>query len=374
MFNGPSSRRRILAILEGGDRYPSGVVRGTIFREMFQEDGLDVEFISRTPLEALDLLEHARRPLGTILRYHRVRHRFLGRAWRRREAEIMSKAHSADVVYLSKVSSLPFVRSLRRATSAPVILDFGDAVWLYDDGRAEESFQELLQLVDEVTTDNEATAAYVRRFNSRCTVIPDSPQLEAFDIARRPKPRADRDRGLIIGWIGSPGTAYNLYAIWEALEEIGRRYPGVQLRLVGTGEDRVLYPHFENIRFTSRPSYDQASMVDEVLGMHIGLFPLQDVGRSHVRGVLKAAIYMCGEAAVVASPVGQIGDVIHDGENGMLARERDEWVAKIGWLIENPQERERLTAAALNTVRNRFRTRQSYELLKKALLETRRRE
>lgn len=361
----------VLAILEGGERYPSGIVRGTIYRDLFRADGIDVEFVSRTPLEALDLVEHARRPLGTILRYGRVRDRFLSRAWNRRRDEILAKARRADVVYLSKVTALPFITALRSATPAPVVLDFGDAVWLWHDGRAEAPLQEALRTVDAVTTDNEVTAAYIRRFNPDCTVIPDSPQLEAFDRVRRPKPDDDR---LILGWLGTPGTAYNLYEIWEALEEIGRRCPQVELRLVGTGDDRSLYPAFENIRFTARASYDQQSMIDEVFGMHIGLFPLQDVERSRVRGVLKAAVYMCGEVAVIASPVGQVADVIRDQENGLLASTKEEWVAKLGWLIENGDERRRIAAAGLETVRNRFRTRQSYDMLKEVLTRVRRRD
>lgn len=359
----------ILAILEGGDRYPSGVVRGTIFRDLFIADGLGIEFVSRTPFEALDLVEHARRPLGTILRYGRVRDRFIARAWKKRLDEILVKARTADVIYLSKVTSLPFIEALRAEASAPIVLDFGDAVWLYDDRRTELAFQQVLRSVDAVTTDNEGTAAYVRRFNPDCTVIPDSPQLEAFDRVRRPK-RQDK---LILGWIGTPGTAYNLFAIWEALEEIGRRHPDVELRLVGTGDERLAYPAFENIRFSVRPAYDQGSMIEEVLSMHIGLFPLQDVERSRVRGVLKAAIYMCGEVAVVASPIGQIPEVIRDGHNGLLANTKEEWIAKLEWLIENREERRRIAAAGLETARNRFRTRQSYELLKEVLLQAERR-
>jgi hypothetical protein len=93
----------------------------------------------------------------------------------------------------------------------------------------------------------------------------------------------------------------------------------VTVRLVGTGDDPALRPPFERVRYSAVPYYDQSTMIDEVLGMDIGLFPLQDVERSRVRGVLKAAIYMCGEAAVVASPVGQTPEVISNGVNGVLA-------------------------------------------------------
>jgi glycosyltransferase involved in cell wall biosynthesis len=123
----------------------------------------------------------------------------------------------------------------------------------------------------------------------------------------------------------------------------------------------------EGIPYTVRPSYDQAQMIDEVFDMDIGLCPLQDTERSVVRGVLKASIYMCGEAAIIASPIGQVPDVIEDGVNGMLASTTEEWLSKLDSLVSDASLRRRLAAAGLETVRNRFRTHQSWELLRAVL-------
>jgi glycosyltransferase involved in cell wall biosynthesis len=101
-------------------------------------------------------------------------------------------------------------------------------------------------------------------------------------------------------------------------------------------------------------------MIEEVLGMDIGLFPLQDVEASIVRGVLKATVYMAGEAVVVCSRVGQSLDMIQDGVNGMLASSSEEWEKKIELLITNPILRERITKAGLETVREGFRVEKSF--------------
>ncbi len=359
---------KVLAVLEAGDRYPSGIVRALIYKDLFARDGLDVEFVPRQPLAARDFVADPPWILRRIVWRQRVKREILRRAEIRSEADIVRKAASVDVVYLSKVTSLPLYRALRAGTRTRIVFDFGDAVWLYDDGRNEAEFQEVLRTVDAVTTDNEETADYVRRFNPRCTVIPDPPQLEEFDRRRASHPKRT-DGEVILGWIGTPSTLYNLYAIWEALEEIGRRFPNVSLRLVGAGHDPNLRPAFENIRYSIRPSYDQSTMIDEIFGMDVGLFPLQNVYRSRVRGVLKGTVYMSGEAAVVASPVGQVQDVIVHGKNGLLATTHDEWVAALERLIVDADFRRRLTEGGLETVRHDFTTERSWALLRDVLLD-----
>jgi len=269
-----------------------------------------------------------------------------------------------DIVYLAKVLSYPLVQEICSKTKARVVYDFGDAVWLWSENQNE--FNDVLKIVDAVTTDNDLTADYVRRYNSNCTVIPDAPQLEEFDKKRAALGNKPKDR-ITLGWIGSPATAYNLYVIWEALEELFTRHPNLHLRLVGTGSNLELIPPFERVRFSYRPSYNQTEMVDEVFGMHIGLFPLQNVERCRMRGVFKATNYMSGEAVVMASRVGQSVDFIQDGVNGMLAGSTQEWIDKLEMLINDEALRRRLTQSGLDTVRASFRLDQSFAKLKQVL-------
>ena len=92
-----------------------------------------------------------------------------------------------------------------------------------------------------------------------------------------------------------------------------------------------------------------------------------DVEDSRVRGILKATVYMSGGACVAASPVGQMPDVITDGENGLLARDGGEWLERLSRVVEDRPYRQRLADAGLATVRERFTVRQSYERLLRAL-------
>lgn len=358
MRHGSTSTCRVLAVLEGYN-WPSGVVRALIYKDLFARDGFDVEFIGRIAMEVADLVER--------VPSHRARMAAIAAGTKVNELRIFAKARAADVIYLSKVTSLRFVRRLRRISNARIVLDFGDAMWLdAKDQRRDEEFAALLRTVDAVTTDNEFTASYVRKLGKACTVIPDSPQLEAFDRRREArKPRSDGS--VVVGWIGTAGTLYNLELIADALHAVSRKHSEMRMRLVGVGGERSVLRMLEGIPYTVLPSYDQARMIDEVFDMDVGLFPLQDTERSLVRGVLKAGVYMCGEAAIIASPVGQVADVIQDGVNGLLATTHDEWVTKLDTLVSDAALRRRLAAAGLETVRNRFRTHQSWELLRAVL-------
>jgi glycosyltransferase involved in cell wall biosynthesis len=363
MPTGTKKPLRVLAILEAGDIYPSGFVRGLIYAECFARDGDVVRFVSRLHAPFMRLMNNPPWWLRFVLRFDvfvRLVERIGNALTSHSERTALSLAKAFDVVYMSKITSVGFVDRLRQATAARIVLDFGDAIWL--PRYRIERFDELVGSVDAVTTDNILTAEYVKQFNPNCVVIPDCPQVEAFDRARvRVAKRSDGDR-IVIGWVGTRSTAYNLYVAWEGLERLFARHENLELRLVGAAPSDL--PPFERIRYTCTPSYDQATMIDEVLRMDIGLFPLQDVEACRVRGVLKATVYMSGEAVAVCSPVGQCRELIRDGVNGVLAATTEEWEAKLEQLILDSDLRSRIAAEGLATVRNGFTVESSYRRLR----------
>lgn len=339
---------RLLVIMEMGLKYPSGFLRAWAYRDHFEKAGWTAKFVSHH--FAGPLLWHIK-PLYRLYTYLN-------------ELRLVRLAGSRDVVYMCKVQSPRLISLLRRRTKARLVLDFGDAVWMPPYENPE--FSGLLPMLDAVTTDNEFTAAYVRSFNPNCTVVPDSPQIEKFDAVRG-QSRKNTDGTVTLGWIGSQSTVYNLQLIWETLERLFVKYPNIHLRLLGTGKDMRLLPPFEKVRYSCLESYNQEEMINEVLKMDIGLFPLQDVEASRVRGVLKASVYMSGEAAVVASPVGQNADFIKDGVNGLLAADDGEWERKLELLITDKQFREKLAKGGLETVRGKLTLDRAFETLRPVL-------
>lgn len=361
--------KRVLVVTEAGDARPSGHVRALIYRPLFEQDGIEVDYRTRCIPRVTRLIEQpgpvARRVLGWGV--GGALDRLNQRLARHRERVIVRDAgRGYDVIYLQKVASWPFVAALRQATRARLVYDLNDGVWLPSRaGFAGGRIADILRTVDAVTCDNPAGLEFARRYNASLFLVPDPAQVELFDRHRSEVERAESP--VVLGWIGSPATLFNLYAIWEPLEVLFGRHPGLTLRLLGTGLDHRLLPPFERVRHTCVSFYSTEDMVREVLRMHVGLFPLFDVQDSLVRGVLKATIYMSGGACVVASPVGQVMDLIADGENGLLASDAAEWLQGLDRVVSDAAWRERLARAGLQMVRDRFALHRCYAQLRGAL-------
>jgi len=272
-----------------------------------------------------------------------------------------------DVVYICKVSSDRFVRRLRRRTQARLVYDLNDAVWLPSWKRYAKGIGEILASVDAVTCDSPHGAAFARQYNDRSFVVPDPSQVELFD-RQRAQPRSHRG-GIVLGWIGSPSSVCNLYAIWEPLERLFAKHDDLHLRLVGVGYDRTLLPRFERVRWSQLPYYSRDQMISEVLGMDIGLYPLFDVEESLARGILKATIYMSGGVAVVCSNVGQCRELVADGVNGMLAGSGEEWLAKLERLVADGDLRRSVAQRGLDTVRQEYNLERCFGRLLQALTD-----
>jgi glycosyltransferase involved in cell wall biosynthesis len=286
---------------------------------------------------------------------------------RRWEDEIVERAKSYDVVYAIKLPSLTLHRRLIALEHPRLLVCFADAFWLpFARSQGWQDLDAILQAAHAVVCVNDYTAEYARRRNPRVFIVNDSPQTEDFDRVRGTVTR--RSDQVTLGWIGSALTAGSLYRIWEPLEELFAEFPDIRLRLVGTGAPTLLnIPRFEKVRWSVLAGYDQAGMIDEVLRMDIGLFPLFRGEDTLARGALKAAIYMSGEAAVVAQRYGENTALIQDGVNGMLADTAQEWHDRLTFLIQNPAERRAIARRGLEAARARFSRQQTFEQLRAAI-------
>ena len=359
---------RILIVTEAGDAQPSGRIRALIYKDLFRADGIEIAYTSRQ-LPWLDkLMTPHTRWMDRLLRLGASP--VVGQITRRlatiREDYIVRLARSFDIVYLQKTASWPLVAALRRASSARLVYDLNDAVWIPSRASfAAGGIREILRTVDAVTSDNPYGLEFARSFNESLFIVPDPPQVELFDQYR---PLVTKSSSLVtLGWIGSPGTLFNLYSIWEPLEALFARHDEITLRLVGVGFNRQLLPRFEKVRVSVLPFYDQIEMVRELLCLDIGLFPLFDVDDSLARGVLKPTLYMSGEACVVARPIGQNRDLIADGQNGVFASTTGQWLDRLSQLVTDTDLRQRIARAGLETVREQFTLRHCYQQLRRAL-------
>jgi glycosyltransferase involved in cell wall biosynthesis len=361
--------KNILIINEAGDAYPSGRIRATIYHDYFKRAGYRVTYKSYLSSWAIKF-STAENLMATLFRLTGLMKVLLAfNLLVLKRVNIFLIPHLCkkfDVIYLQKVLSWDLVEKIANQSRARLVYDLNDGLWLpIWQKHVAGGVENILAKVQAVTCDNPFGVEFARKFNANSYLIPDSPQVELFD-ARRSMVVKD-DKVITLGWIGTPGTLFNLYVIFEALEAIFSRHKNIHLRLLGSGYNSALLPCFEKVKFSTKPFYSQAELVEEVLKMDIGLFPLFNIDNSNARGVLKATIYMSGETAVIGSAVGQSNDLIRDGDNGMLAKNSGEWIDKLSLLISDADLRKNIARRGLETIREGFTIEKNFEKLARVL-------
>lgn len=342
---------------------PSTTVRALQFRELFDSHAdLDVQFMGRTSESMNQLMQ--RWPWRPSLRAPALYAE--QRINRRREAGIVRAARDFDLVMMMTVPSWPLHAELCQLPNTLVVTDLIDALWLpcfreYGWDR----IHDMLSTSDAVICENQYTAEYTKKYNDAVFIVPDAPQVEAFD---RWRDRIVRDsQRVTIGWVGGSNTADALYRIYEPLEDVFARHANLHLRLVGASPDRL--PRFANVKYSVVSNYDQERMVREALAMDIGLFPLFDVDEAYFRGTLKTRIYMSSGAAVIGQRLGENCELIKHGENGLLASGNQQWIESLESLIADEALRHQLAAGGLGTIREHFTRQHCFDKLVTTLNE-----
>ena len=362
--------KNVLIVLETGGRSPQDKVRGKLLENLFRKYGIKIKFVGRrlgTPKflsnSSSFYLNEFQNSLVFLIPW-KILDTFLLKL---KERRILLLAKKSDVVQLIKVNSLNLIVNLKKDTNCRVVYDLADGLWLKSHQHIYPDINKILKSVDAITCDNQITYNYAKNFNNSVFLYPSPSQVEMFDNLRSKKEKFPDRKKIIIGWIGSPSTVFHLYSIWEPMEHLFEKYKNIHFRIVGVGNRRSFLPPFENVEYSVCPYYSTEKMIQEVLNMDIGIFPLFDINDAKIRGVLKIEIYMSGEAAVISSPYGTIPSIIKDGVNGFLAKDHDEWYSKLEKLIVDDKLRKRLSLSGLVTVRENFSLEKCFEFLLKAL-------
>jgi glycosyltransferase involved in cell wall biosynthesis len=341
--------------------------RGPMYEPYFRGAGFDVQFVGRHPMPPFSnprtLFQKAMSRSLAVKAWARGRDAVETRYWNGR---VLSMAKRADVVVLVKVDSPDLVRAIKRETKARVVYDLVDTVWRTSDGGTNQDKIDVLAEVDAITVCTAYGLEYAKRFGPPVYLWPTASYVETFDERRATSPRG-KTSDVVIGWVGSHSTAASLYLTLESIEDVARRHPEVRVRLLGVPHGHDILWRFEHARVSATGMYDTREMIDEVLAMDIGLYPMFDLEDSGLHGLTKALIYMGGGAVVVASPVWDRKDLLREGETGFFARARAEWTEKLEQLVVDADLRERVRAKALETVRAGYSLERCFEGLLPAL-------
>jgi glycosyltransferase involved in cell wall biosynthesis len=266
----------------------------------------------------------------------------------RRIAERAEAVAAADLLVLAKMN-LGFgePRRLRRL-AARLALDLDDAIYLRQPrrvgGAADVStirlarFGRTCDVCDLVTAGNDRLAAMVRRWSPRVAVVPTTVEVPDAPPAGARDPRT-------LAWIGLPNNLPYLEPIRPALARLARRHRGLRLRVVSSAWPD--WPEVPTERVAWSPETEAASLATA----GVGLMPLTDDAWTRGKCSFKLLQYMAQGLPCVASPVGTNVDVVREGETGFLASTVDEWVDRLGRLLDDAELARRMGEAGWRRVR-----------------------
>ncbi|MEZ5053476.1 MAG: glycosyltransferase [Chitinophagales bacterium] len=147
---------------------------------------------------------------------------------------------------------------------------------------------------------------------------------------------------------GTHSTVPYLYLLTPVFQQLAKQRT-FKLRVIGNFSfhmDGVDYEYLD---------WNKEEEAQQLQGIDIGVYPLPTDDWVMGKSGLKALTYMTFALPVVATNVGAaINRVIKQNENGILVKSEAEWVEKLMYLIDHPEERARLGKNARQTVLDKF--------------------
>jgi len=270
-------------------------------------------------------------------------------------------ARNFDAVFMQRLvvpHVYPFpeiaVCRMARLMGKRMIFDFDDAIFSTSPHRKRTLAEKLtdrdrvarvIARCDAVIAGNSYLAAYAREYNANVTVIPTAIGLHKYPL----KQFRDENPGepCVIGWIGMPGSLPYLNQLKPVFQTLAARHR-ILIRIVGGLGFHCPGVEVEHLPWSLR---DETNLI---LSFDIGVMPLADSEEARGKCGLKLLQYMAAGLPAVASPISANRDIVTDGINGYLAGSRDEWIIKLGRLIESPGLRRELGLQGRETVERHY--------------------
>jgi glycosyltransferase involved in cell wall biosynthesis len=195
-------------------------------------------------------------------------------------------------------------------------------------------------------------------------VVPNGVDTELF----RPGPRAPAirerwglDGGPVLGFVGGYQPWHGVQVLPALLERLLPRYPGLHLVVVGDGRDRAQLDReigtrglAAHARLTGPVPHEEVPAL--IREFDVAVAPYQGSAHDFYFSPLKLFEYMGCAAAIAAPRLGQIEEVVRDGETGLLysPSEPDALAATCDRLLSDRDLGRRLGLAAAADVRRNY--------------------
>jgi len=173
--------------------------------------------------------------------------------------------------------------------------------------------------------------------------------------------RLGLDDGPVIGFVGGLRPWHGVEVLPELVQRLVRRHLKLQLLVVGDGQLRPQLQECcgtrnvgEHIVFTGALPHEEVAAV--IRQFDLALAPYPRLGHDFYFSPLKLFEYMACGVPVVAAQVGQIAEVVRDGQTGLLfpPGDLDALEAACQRLLDSPKLRRSLGRAGAKLVHTHY--------------------
>ena len=279
-----------------------------------------------------------------------------------RVREILS-ASKYDIVFVQRESFMLGTSFFEKqfAKKAKLIFDFDDSIWIQNISVANKMFaffknadktKDIISKADLIFAGNKYLAGFAKQFNPNVVIVPTTIDTDLY----KPVSKIAKEK-VCIGWSGSVTTIEHMETKMKALKAIKNKFGDkVYFKIVGDGNY-----YSEDLQTKGLPWKKETEIAD-MSEFDIGIMPLPDTEWAKGKCGLKGLQYMALGIPTIMSPVGVNTEIITDGVNGFLADDDEEWVEKIGRLINSVELRNKLGDAGCKTVEEKYSIRANRDL------------
>ena len=266
------------------------------------------------------------------------------------------RLHKYDIVYIHLWATPlgpPIFEWIIRKLSRKIVYDIDDMIYKSEGSamnhliyilKGKDKPIALMKYADHVITCTPDLNAFAMQYCPHCTDISSTLDTERM----YPVNTYTNDKSVVIGWTGTHSTVPYLYLLTNVFQQLAKQRT-FRLRVIGNFKF-----HMEGVDYEYL-DWNKDEEARQLQGIDIGVYPLPTDAWVMGKSGLKALTYMCFALPVVATNVGAaINRVVSDNENGYLVKTEEEWLEKLRYLIDHPEERERLGKNARKTVLDKF--------------------
>lgn len=266
------------------------------------------------------------------------------------------RANDFDIIFIFREALLTgsslFERKFSQST-AKVIFDFDDAIWLPNVSAGNKALQVLkkpskidtiIHYADVVFAGNKYLASFAEAFCKDVKVIPTT--IDTNYHIREENSSTDK---LCIGWTGTQTTLKYIEPLKQVFVELQQKYGNKIYFKVICDQPWDM----QGIDLVNE-KWDKASEIEQLASIDIGVMPLTEDAWSLGKCGFKGLQYMAMESAAILSPVGVNKEIIEDGKNGFLAETLEDWKRTLTLLIEDEELRKKIGKEGRKTVKERY--------------------